>query len=121
MSTTGSLPYVPYLNLVATIGCVICRVVTIYTMSKVVYHRFRGSNTYPRVRIVSPMVIMFLSISVCCALTTLPYYLYTMVKWSPGMFGMDVARTCPQSLRPIPFEKLKLSGVLYVETREFEY
>ncbi|KAI1691865.1 hypothetical protein DdX_21596 [Ditylenchus destructor] len=84
MSATGSLPYVPYLNLVETIVCVICRLVTIYTMSKVVYHRFLGTNKYPRVRIVSPMVIMFLSISVCCALTTLPYYLYTMVKWSPA-------------------------------------
>ncbi|KAI1709546.1 hypothetical protein Ddc_13860 [Ditylenchus destructor] len=84
MSATGSLSYVPYLNLIETIACVICRLVTIYTMSKVVYHRFRGTNKYPRVRIVSPIVIIFLSVSVCCALTTLPYYLYTIIKWTPA-------------------------------------
>ncbi|KAI1709548.1 hypothetical protein Ddc_13862 [Ditylenchus destructor] len=84
MSATVSLPYVPYLNLIETIACVICRLITICTMSKVVYHRFRGTNKYPRVRIVSPIVIIFLSVSVCCALTTLPYYLYTIIKWTPA-------------------------------------
>ncbi|KAI1704012.1 hypothetical protein DdX_14513 [Ditylenchus destructor] len=66
--------YLPYLNFAETVVTFLCHVINIYTMSKMVYHRFYRKSKYPRVRSLSPAVVIFLAANAYCSLLNQPYY-----------------------------------------------
>ncbi|KAI1712897.1 hypothetical protein Ddc_12241 [Ditylenchus destructor] len=76
------MDYLPYLNLSEAIVTFIFHVVNFVTMSKIVYHRWFEKHKYPRVKSLSPMVMIFMLAHIICSVMNMPYYSYVILKWS---------------------------------------
>ncbi|KAI1703255.1 hypothetical protein DdX_14990 [Ditylenchus destructor] len=76
------MEYLPYLNLSEAIAAFLCHVINFATMSKIVYHRFFEKHKYPRVKCLSPMLMIFMVVHIICSLMNMPYYSYVILKWS---------------------------------------